>query len=124
MQQETSNSILTPLREAQSSAKARKEDVTTAILTPKEWLLLVHELVAEGRRLEADEASGLELFVDETKVLIEFATATERQLFRALFIIKTQFGQVCPNFELCKHGSCQASVGAWMTADEALEIYR
>ena len=125
MQQETSISILTPLREAQSSAKLRKEEVEGAILTPKEWLLLYRELGAEeSRKVEAGEASALELFVGATKVSVEFESTNERALFRAAFVIISQFGQVCPEFELCKHSSCHASVGAWMTADEALETYR
>jgi hypothetical protein len=123
MEQDNSNSILIPLREAQSFAKTKGNEVATAVLAPKEWLILARELEGEGRKVEADEASALELFVGETKVLVEFETVSERQLFRALFIIRTQYGQVCPEFELCRHASCQASVGAWMTADEALQIY-
>ncbi len=124
MEQETSNSILTPLREAQSSAKLRKEEVEGAVLSPKEFLILLDELVAEGRKVEAGEASVLELFVGGTKVSVEFTTAAERQLFRGAYIIKTQFGQVCPEYTDCSHDSCRASVGAWQTADEALSIYR
>lgn len=120
----TTTLILIPLREAQNSAKLRKEEVTEAILDPKEFLILHGELVEEGRKVEAGEASALELFVGPTKVSVQFVTDNERQLFRAAYIIKTQFGQVCPEFELCRHSSCQASVGAWMTADEALSIYR
>ena len=117
-------SILTTLREAQLSAKNRRHEVEGAILDPGEWMKLHDELAGEGRKVEAGEASALELFVGETKVSVEFVTGNERQLFRAAYIIYTQFGQVCPEFELCKHASCQASVGAWMTADEALKIYR
>lgn len=74
--------------------------------------------------MEAGEASVLELFVGETKVSVEFVTGNERTLFCAAFVIISQFGQVCKDFELCKHDACRASVGAWMTADEALETYR
>lgn len=121
---DSSTTILTQLRAAQRSARRDENEVTGAVLDPKEWMKLHDELAAEGRKVEAGEASALELFVGETKVSVEFVTGNERQLFRAAYIIYTQFGQVCPEFELCKHASCQASVGAWMTADEALKIYR
>ena len=39
----------------------------------------------------------------------------------ALKEIKDNYGQVCPEFELCKHDSCQSSVSAWMAADKALK---
>lgn len=70
------------------------------------------------------EASALALLVDETKVEVEFDDDKVRQLFRAAFIIYTSYGQVCPDFELCAHDSCRASVGAWQAADEALGVWR
>lgn len=118
------DSILIPLREAQLSAKSRKQEVAEAILDPKEWLVLARELAEEGTRVTADEASSLALSIDGTAVTVQFVTGHERQLFRAAFIIRTQYGQVCPDFKTCKHDACQASSGAWMTADEALSIYR
>ena len=118
------SSILTPLREAQSSASQRGETVEGAILTPKEWLTLHAERAAEGGKVAAGEASALVLFLGDTKVSVEFESEKERQAFRALYIIWSQFGQVCEKFELCAHDSCRASVGAWAAAEEALQLYR
>lgn len=45
----------------------------------------------------------------------------ERERLReSLETIKTQYGKVCPEFELCEHESCQSSCGAWLVADAAL----
>lgn len=38
----------------------------------------------------------------------------------ALLKIRNDYGQVCAEFESCKHASCQASVSAWLEADRAL----
>ncbi len=45
-------------------------------------------------------------------------------LVAALQFIKDNYGQVCPEFELCTHPWCASSVGAWMEADKALSGYR
>lgn len=118
------DSILQPLRQAQLSAKEREDEVLTAFLSPQEFLILHRELVEEGRDLTAAEASALAYFVAETKVEVEFDDDKVRQLFRAAFIIHNSYGQVCAEFELCKHDSCRASVGAWQTASEALDAWR
>jgi hypothetical protein len=39
----------------------------------------------------------------------------------ALKEIKENYGQVCAEFEICKHIACQSSVGSWITADKALK---
>ena len=70
------------------------------------------------------EASALALLVGETKVEVEFDDDKVRQLFRAAFIIYESYGQVCPDFELCAHDACRASIGAWQAADEALAAWR
>lgn len=38
----------------------------------------------------------------------------------ALEEIRSTFGQVCDEFELCSHSACQSSAGSWLTADAAL----
>jgi len=118
------DSILQPLRQAQASAKEREETVETAFLTPQEFLTLHREVEGEGTKLTCGEASALVFFVGETKVEVEFDDDKVRQLFRAAFVIYTSYGQVCPNFELCAHDSCRSSVGAWMSAEEALKVWR
>jgi len=40
---------------------------------------------------------------------------------KALQDIHRNSGKVCPDFELCKHASCQSSYYAWATADIALK---
>jgi hypothetical protein len=45
----------------------------------------------------------------------------ENHNFRvALETIRTCYGQVCEDFELCTHPACQSSYGAWAVADETL----
>lgn len=39
---------------------------------------------------------------------------------RALKLIKQSYGQVCDEFEICTHSSCQSSYGCWETANIAL----
>ena len=39
---------------------------------------------------------------------------------RALESIKQNYGQVCDEFEICTHASCQSSYGCWETANIAL----
>lgn len=54
-----------------------------------------------------------------TKRLI--ATENERNIYRmALEEIRTNYGKVCQEFELCEHPACASSYGAWAVADEAL----
>lgn len=38
----------------------------------------------------------------------------------ALLQIVERYGQVCDDFEECRHPACLASVGAWFVAYEAL----
>ena len=38
----------------------------------------------------------------------------------ALEKIRSEYGKVCEEFELCTHVACGSSVGAWFTADKAL----
>lgn len=39
----------------------------------------------------------------------------------ALKEIRENYGQVCEEFEFCRHIACQSSVSCWMTADKALK---
>ena len=39
----------------------------------------------------------------------------------ALREIKENYGQVCEEFEICKHIACQSSVSCWIVADKALK---
>lgn len=39
----------------------------------------------------------------------------------ALKEIRENYGQVCEEFEFCRHVACQSSVSCWMTADKALK---
>lgn len=39
----------------------------------------------------------------------------------ALTLIRTQYGRVCAEYEVCTHAVCASSYGAWATADEALK---
>lgn len=39
----------------------------------------------------------------------------------ALKEIKENHGQVCEEFELCKHVACHSSVSCWMISDKALK---
>ena len=39
---------------------------------------------------------------------------------KALVEIKKEQGKVCPEFEICKHESCQSSYSSYAIADEAL----
>ena len=48
-------------------------------------------------------------------------TAKLKIAVAALKEIKENYGQVCVDFELCKHVACQSSVSCWMTADKALK---
>jgi hypothetical protein len=41
-------------------------------------------------------------------------------LAHALRMIKNECGQVCDDFELCTHRSCQSSSNAWFIAEAAL----
>lgn len=41
-------------------------------------------------------------------------------LAHALRMIKSECGQVCDDFELCTHRSCQSSCNAWFIAEAAL----
>lgn len=38
----------------------------------------------------------------------------------ALQLIRSHYGQVCDEYELCDHKGCYGSYGAWATADAAL----
>ena len=118
------DSILSALKQAQLSAKKNQEEVTTAFLTPKEFLQLHKELAATGREMTYAEASALALFIDETKVEVELDDDKVRQLFRAAFIIYVAYGQTCEAPSTCGHDSCSASIGAWRTSSEALESWR
>lgn len=40
---------------------------------------------------------------------------------KALKEIEQNYGQVCEEFEICKHVACQSSVSCWMVADKALK---
>ena len=46
---------------------------------------------------------------------------TYQKMKAALQEIRDTYGQVCKNFDICAHVSCQSSVAAWMIADKALE---
>lgn len=50
-----------------------------------------------------------------------FLTGQVEQYGRALVLIQQKLGQVCENFEICGHPSCQASYAAWSLADAALK---
>lgn len=42
------------------------------------------------------------------------------QAIEALKTIKEEYGQVCENYETCRHPACASSYGAWAVADIAL----
>lgn len=47
----------------------------------------------------------------------------ERDLYRAaLECIRSTYGQVCDEYEVCKHKACYGSYGAWATADAVLRL--
>ena len=48
------------------------------------------------------------------------ARADVDRLRAALLEIRTSYGRVCPEYELCTHAACASSYGAWATADIAL----
>lgn len=48
-------------------------------------------------------------------------TAKLKIAVAALREIRENYGQVCVEFEFCKHVACQSSVSCWMTADKALK---
>lgn len=54
-------------------------------------------------------------------------TALRAQVTRleaALEEIRTKYGQVCNEYEMCDHPACEASYGAWAVADKALRATR
>lgn len=50
-----------------------------------------------------------------------FLVGQAEQYGRALVLIQEKLGQVCENFEICGHPSCQSSYAAWSLADAALK---
>ena len=62
---------------------------------------------------KALDAALLRRDIKSLLTLVEFL----REGFRE---IKAHYGQVCPDFEVCSHPWCNASYGAWATADERL----
>lgn len=78
----------------------------------------------EAASLDADEARAE---LDTRRENLELCqkrlitTETERNTYRdALEEIRTRYGHVCTEFELCEHPACESSYGAWAVADEAL----
>lgn len=42
---------------------------------------------------------------------------------KSLQKIRDTCGQVCPEYEICLHDSCESSYAAWAIADEVLKKY-
>jgi hypothetical protein len=118
------DSILHALEQAQRFAKKNQEEITTAYLTPGEFLQLHKELDAEKRVVTYAEASALALFIGATKIEVEFDDDKVRQLFRSAFIIYASYGQTCKAPTMCAHDACSASIGSWRASSEALESWR
>lgn len=47
--------------------------------------------------------------------------ARAQGLERVLSYIRDHLGQVCENFEVCQHTSCNAACSSWLLADAALK---